>query len=163
NAQAAEYYESAIRAYEEENRRLDAAIGRIRDGNLLEALLEREEDERAGWFWQLENLPDAPEARYLYVAFACHEFPAGLKNYRDLAFLGRTLERWSGSMAAFTDMIEARDRAHAQRLPRVDTLLAAESAERAQRERREIEARLDAIEAQHDVAALGSPEEREQW
>ena len=34
------------------------------------------------------------ESRYLYHLLAGHDFQEGLKNYRDLAFLGGTLSRW---------------------------------------------------------------------
>ena len=77
-----------------------------------------------GWFWQLKNLPDAPESRYLYAVLAGHDFQEGLKNYRDLVYMGGTLERWDGDMVAFEDMIGTREAAFAERLPRADALLA---------------------------------------
>ena len=54
---------------------------------------------------------------------AGHDFQEGLKNYRDLSFLGSTLDVWSDSTQAFGDMIDTRERAYAQRLPQVDQLL----------------------------------------
>ena len=163
SGQAAEYYESAVSAFDAENVRLDDAIARIRSGNMLDALLSGEKDARYGWFWQLKTLPDAPESRYLYTVLAGHDFQEGLKNYRDLSFMGDTLTRWGDSIAAFEDMVDTRERAYAQRLPKADALLAAGSAERMQRTRDELEGRLNAVETQGDVAALGSPEERVQW
>src|SRR5262249_47918308 len=101
--------------------------------------------------------------RYLYVVLADHDFQEGLKNYRDLAYLGRTLDRWQASMVAFDDMIDARRQAHDERMPRVDALLAADGA-RVLRERRDaFTARLNAIEHDNDVAALGTDAERAQW
>lgn len=162
-AQSAEYYEQAVTSFAQESAQLDEAIDRIRSGNMLDSLLGNEEDDRYGWFWQLRNVPDAPESRYLYTVLAGHDFQEGLKNYRDLTYLGRTLERWGESMQAFRNMIDTRERAYAERLPRTDELLASDVLERHQRARDELEGRLNAIEAQGDVAALGSPEEREQW
>nr|PZN77782.1 MAG: hypothetical protein DIU56_11005 [Pseudomonadota bacterium] len=163
NAQAAEYYESAIRSFDEEMKRLDASIERIRSGRLLDELLAGDEEGRYGWFWQLRRVPDAPESRYLYAVLAGHDFQEGLKNYRDLAFLDGTLSRWSESMAAFEHMIETRGRAHAGRLERANALLASDTAERLQRARNDLAVRLDSIEAEGNVAALGTPEERDQW
>jgi hypothetical protein len=163
NAQAAEYYESAVRSFDAESVQLDNAIERIRSGNMLDALLVGEDEARYGWFWQLRDVPDAPESRYLYTVLAGHDFQEGLKNYRDLTYMGRTLDRWADSMAAFDDMIETREQAHAQRLPRADELLASGRAEHIQRAREDLEGRLNSIEAEGDVAALGSPEERDQW
>jgi hypothetical protein len=163
NAQAAQYYESALEAFDAEDGRLDQAMSRIRDGHMLDAILEKEQGKHYGWFWQLERLPDAPESRYLYAVLAGHDFQEGLKNYRDLVYLGHTLEHWSESMQAFGDMIDTRERAYAERLPRADALLASDAAERLQQRRKELEGRLNSVAAEADVAALGSPQERAQW
>jgi hypothetical protein len=163
NGEAAENYESALGSYGSENRALDAAIERVRAGQLLDPLLAQANGAQYGWFWQLKNLPNAPESRYLYAILAGHDFQEGLKNYRDLTYMQRTLGEWADNMEAFADMIDARERAYAERLPRVDALLASAAVERLQRRRNELESRLDAIEREHDVAALGSPEERAHW
>jgi hypothetical protein len=163
NAQAAQYYESALESFDAEGLRLDEAISRIRDGHMLDAILNKEQGARYGWFWQLEKLPDAPESRYLYAVLAGHDFQEGLKNYRDLVYLGHTLEHWDDSMQAFGDMLDTRERAYAQRLPRADALLATDAADKLQRRREELEGRLNSVSAEGDIAALGSPGERAQW
>ena len=106
------------------------------------------------------SLPDAPESRYLYAVLAGHDFQEGLKNYRDLVYLGHTLDHWSESMEALGDMIDTRERAYAERLPRADALLASGAADALQRRREELAGRLDSVVAEADIAALGSPEER---
>src|SRR5205807_968555 len=98
NAQSAEYYESAVNSFDAESGRIDAAIARIRNGDMLQRVLTSEQGARYGWFWQLKNLPDAPESRYLYAVLAGHDFQEGLKNYRDLLFLNGALGRWDESM-----------------------------------------------------------------
>jgi hypothetical protein len=163
NAQAAEDYETALTSFATEQQALDGAIGRIQSGQMLQELLAGDEQTHYGWFWQLQNLPDEPESRYLYAIMAGHDFQEGLKNYRDLNFLGSTLDVWSDSTSAFGDMLDTRERAYAQRLPQVDQLLASGVVDQLQRRRDEFEARLGAIDARQDVAALGSPEERAHW
>jgi hypothetical protein len=163
NAQAVEYYESALQSFDDEGARLDEAIGRIRDGRMLDAILTKEEGKHYGWFWQLERLPDAPESRYLYAVLAGHDFQEGLKNYRDLVYLGHTLDRWGDNMQAYRDMIDTRERAYGERLPRADALLATGAADHMQRRREELAGRLNSVAAEADVAALGSPTERQQW
>jgi hypothetical protein len=163
NAQAAQYYESALESFDAEDGRLDLAITRIRDGKMLDAILDKEQGRHYGWFWQLERLPDAPESRYLYAVLAGHDFQEGLKNYRDLVYLGHTLEHWSTSMEAFGDMIDTRERAYRERLPRADALLATGAADELQRRREELAGRLNSVAAEVDIAALGSPQERAQW
>jgi hypothetical protein len=66
-------------------------------------------------------------------------------------------------MEAFGNMIDTRERAHAERLPRADSLLGSGVSDRMQQGREDMEARLNTIEAEGDVAALGSEQEREQW
>ncbi|MGC1457200.1 MAG: hypothetical protein WA825_02865, partial [Steroidobacteraceae bacterium] len=163
NAQAAGDYEAALTSFAAEQQALDGAIGRIRSGTMLEDLLASDEQTHYGWFWQLRNLPDQPESRYLYAIMAGHDFQEGLKNYRDLTFLGSTLDVWSDSTQAFGDMIDTRDRAYAQRLPQVDQLLASGVVDQLQHRRDDLDARLTAIDTRQDVAALGSPEERAHW
>ncbi|HEY5101304.1 MAG TPA: hypothetical protein VII70_00860, partial [Steroidobacteraceae bacterium] len=101
NAQAVEYYESALKSFDTERTQLDDAIARVHGGKMLDSILAKEEAKHYGWFWQLERLPDQPESRYLYTVLAGHDFQEGLKNYRDLVFLGHTLDRWGDNMQAY--------------------------------------------------------------
>ncbi|MGH8170712.1 MAG: tetratricopeptide repeat protein, partial [Steroidobacteraceae bacterium] len=123
--QAAQYYRTALRTYDDESARIDGAIVRIRGGSLLAALLAHESDSAAagnagndpldddalpdrvsyGWFWQLGSVPDDPESHYLYTVFAGSDFQEGLRNYRDLKLMERMLGEWSTSMDAFQEMI----------------------------------------------------------
>ncbi len=163
NAQSAEYYETAVESFSAEDKRLDGAIDRIRNGNLLEQALATDKDARYGWFWQLKDVPEAPESRYLYAMLAGHDFQEGLKNYRDLTFMGHMLDRWGDSMEAYEDMIDTRERAYAERLPRADALLASGAVDKLAARRADLENRINTIEKDQDVAALGSADEREQW
>lgn len=163
NSQAAENYEIAIRSFDSENLAIEQAIGRIKEGRMLDTLLENEKDQHYGWFWQLKTVPDAPESRYLYAVLAGHDFQEGLKNYRDMAYMDQTLQRWGDSMEAFHNMIEARERAYAGRLPKTDSLLASNTLDSMAQRRAGAAALLGTIEQNKDVAALGSAEERDQW
>jgi hypothetical protein len=163
NSQSAEYYESAVESYDAETVRLDDAITRINSGSLLQDVIKSERESRYGWFWQLKAVPDAPESRYLYAVLAGHDFQEGLKNYRDLLYMSHTLDRWGDSMEAFGDMIDARERAYAQRLPRVDALLSSGAVEKLAQRKTDINNRLNDIDGSGDLAALGSTEERDQW
>ena len=163
NAQSAEFYETAVEQFSSEDKKLDEAIGRIRDGKMLADALSADKDGHHGWFWQLKDVPEAPESRYLYVLLAGHDFQEGLKNYRDLNFMGTTLDKWGDNMEAFGDMIDTRERAYAERTPKVDALLSSGAVDKLEQRRTELEARVNGIEKDGDVAALGSEEERDQW
>jgi tetratricopeptide (TPR) repeat protein len=163
NAQSAQYYEAAVESFDAETVRLDEAITRIRGGSLVEQAISSEKDSRYGWFWQLKAVPDAPESRYLYTVLAGHDFQEGLKSYRDLVFMSHTLDRWGDSMEAFGDMVDTREHAYKDRLPRVDALLSSGAVEKLAQRRTDLENRVNDIDRSKDVAALGSAEERDQW
>ena len=163
NAQSAEFYETAVEQFSSEDKKLDDAIGRIRDGKMLDDALSSDKDGHHGWFWQLKDVPEAPESRYLYVLLAGHDFQEGLKSYRDLNFMGTTLDKWGDNMEAFGDMIDTRERAYAERTPKVDALLSSGAVDKLEQRRTELETRINGIEKGQDVAALGSEEERDQW
>ena len=163
NSQSAEYYESAVESYDAETVKLDDAITRINSGSMLQDVIKSERESRYGWFWQLKAVPDAPESRYLYTVLAGHDFQEGLKNYRDLVYMAHTLDRWGDSMEAFGDMIDTRERAYAERLPKVDALLGSGAVEKLAQRKTDLDNRLNDIDGGADVAALGSGEERDQW
>lgn len=179
NAQAADYYEGAVKSFDSETAHLDRAIAGIQKGDLLQQVLAEDEpralerqDVRGeinvapsphGWFRDLRTLPATPEAPYLYAVLAGHDFQEGVKNYRDMLYLQGSLARGDDSLVAFQDMIQTRERAYAERLPRADALLASNSLARMQQQDVALQTRLRTIEATHDVAALGSDTERDQW
>ena len=163
NAQAAESYEIALRSFAEESGRLDASIAKIRDEQLLDQFVAKDDQQQYGWFWSLRQVPDAPESRYLYALLASHDFQEGLKNYRDLGYLSSTLLRWDDSIEAYDDMIDTRERAFAQRLPRADALLASGAVDSLRARRDQVASELTRIEQSKDVAALGTTDQRDQW
>jgi hypothetical protein len=163
NAQAAENYERAIASFDSETVNIDTSIGEINDGTMLDKLLKRDENDNYGWFWQLRELPNAPESRYLYHLLAGHDFQEGLKNYRDLAFLGHTLTRWHDAIIAFDDMLDTRERAYAERVPQADAVLSSGRLDKYGTDRATAGGTLDQVETGQDVAALGTAAERDQW
>jgi len=165
NGQAAEYYEQALGSFDAEQQNIDAAIGRIRKDGLLQNLLGADDaaSPQRGWFWQLQELPDSPESRYLFPVLAGNDFQEGLKNFRDIAYLGSTLARWDENMAVYADMIGTRESAYAERIPRVDTMLRGDRMDALNARRKEVEGRINDVVIMEDVAALGTAEQRRQW
>ena len=82
-SQAADHYLNAIEAFYEESNRLDRTITYIESGELFLEFLADDPLAGTGWYWRLEELPEGPEARYLFHLLSKHEFQEGLKNYRD--------------------------------------------------------------------------------
>jgi hypothetical protein len=160
--QAAELYERAIRAYDEERSRLDESIAAIRSGRMLEAVLEADREDQQGWFWQLATLPDAPESRYLYHLLAGHEFQEALKNYRSLDFLGRNLAHWRENLDVFGHMVDTRRRAFQAKVPGAGETLGGTDVEALDARRDALKARLDAALRDRDPAALADADELRQ-
>jgi hypothetical protein len=163
SGQAAEFYSSAIDSFDAEIKRIDDSIDEIRSGNLLDRLLTDDKQDTLTWYWQLKTLPDAPESRYLYQLLASDEFQEGLKNYRELNFMRRNLGSWQDDLDAFNDMLDTRQHAYQERVPRANSLLAATDLDALNKKRMDFTSRLDQIEKSNDVAALGTPEEQANW
>jgi tetratricopeptide (TPR) repeat protein len=165
DGQAVENYEQALSSFAGERGRIDAALERIRAGTLTRELVGADDvnSPQRGWFWQLQVLPDAPESRYLYPVLAGNDFQEGLKNFRDLAYLGSTLAHWDENMAVYNDMIETRERAYAERTPRTAALLGSDALTRLSARRQVVAGRINDVVNHQDVAELGSPQQREQW
>ncbi len=160
-AQAVEYYERAIAAYDAERARIGESIGAIRSGELLAAAMKSAGDGREGWFTQLAALPDSPESRYLYHLLAGHEFQEGLKNYRALDSMGRNLSAWSDSLGAFTDMVETRRQAFEQKLPAADARLATVDVATINGRRDALQGEFEAAVGAREITALATDAERE--
>jgi tetratricopeptide (TPR) repeat protein len=161
--QAAEYYTSAIDSFDAETKRIDDSIEQIRSGNLLDRLLNEDKKDTLTWYWQLKTLPDAPESRYLYQLLASNEFQEGLKNYRELSFMSHNLDDWREDLSAFDDMLDTRQQAYNEQVPKADAVMAATDLDALAKKRVDFESRINQIEKSGDVAALGSLEEQQNW
>jgi hypothetical protein len=162
-SQAADHYLNAIEAFYEETARIDQTIERIESGALFDEFLAQDPMGTTGWYWTLESLPEGPESRYLFHLLASHEFQEGLKNYRDLAYLQRNLDGWHESVDVFRSMIETRELAYYNRLPRVEESLANADLDGMVRQKLEFDARLDSIEKSSDTLALATEHEFSLW
>ncbi len=162
-SQAADHYLNAIEAFFEESNRIDSMIELIESGYLFEELLAQDAHGTTGWYWDLDKLPDGPESRYLYHLLSTHEFQESLKNFRDLSYLHRNLDDWQGSVDVFRNMLDTRELAYNQRLPRVETSLAAADLDGMVARKLDLDARLNSIETNGDALALANKREFELW
>jgi predicted negative regulator of RcsB-dependent stress response len=161
--QAADYYEDAVASFDAEVGRIDGSIKAMREGTPLKALLATRPDNASGWYFRLDELPDTIETRHLYELMATHRFQEGLKNYRDLQYLQKNLDRWHASLAVFDDILDTRQRAYEERLPVISKRLGGVDVDRLAERRVELESRLKTIERTNDYAALGTPREQGLW
>jgi hypothetical protein len=162
-SQAADHYLNAIEAFYEENNRIDAAIGKIQSGELMNSFIEDGQEKTTGWYWKLEELPDGPESRYLYHLLATHKFQEGLKNFRDLHYLWRNLDDWQRSVDVYRNMLGTREYAYNERLPMIEESLAAADLDGMVERKLDFDARLKSIEESGDSLALATAHEFELW
>ena len=154
-------YESAIGIYTREMTRLDGVIDAIRAGKLGTLLLGNDQIEEMGWFWKLEQLPDAPESVYLAHLIAGHDFQEALKNYRDLRFALTRLEQWSSDIGIYQDMLTTRRAAFAGRLPAVLGSQRTQAVARLMAARDRYARELARIETESDSVPLATEKEQE--
>ncbi|MDX2479502.1 MAG: hypothetical protein QNK24_04090 [Desulfuromusa sp.] len=161
-SKAALLYGSALQSFGEEIDKLGASIKSIREGEFLRALVREELKQDANWVVKLRELPEAPETFYLLELMASHDFQESLKNYLDLEQLRRRLERWSGDLDAFEEIIEKRRAYYQPLLPEIDNnFRLLDSQMRLRLEQRErIEQRLQVLLVAPRPDYLATAEER---
>jgi tetratricopeptide repeat protein len=162
-SQAADHYLNAIEAFYEESNRLDRTIDHIESGDMFRDFVSADPLGSTGWYWRLEELPEGPEARYLFHLLSTHEFQEGLKNYRDLNYMHRNLDDWQQSVDVYANMLETREQAYAERLPRVEETLARADLDGMVDRKLEFDSVLNDIESSNDWLALATPAEFEMW
>ena len=163
SSQAADRYLLAIKAFTEEAARIDATVEHIENGELLERFLASDLRHAGGWYSQPIDLPEGVESRYLYHLLATHEFQEGLKNYRDLRFLASNLGDWQQRIGVFRDMLDTRQYAYGERLPRIEAALAQADIGQLVDRKLGLDARLNGIEAGRDSLALATEHEFRLW
>jgi len=163
NGSAAEHYVSAMANFDREMTGLDAALDRARSGRMIPALLSRDARGMGRWQWQLDELPDSDDARYLYRLVADNQFQDGLRSYRDLVALRDHLSAWRGKLQAFENMIETRILGYAERLPAIEQRLAGIDPAVLGKRRDDLARTLDIIESSRNVIGLADETEADQW
>lgn len=160
---AADYYQQSLVTFGDEMGRLDAAINRARSGELVPALLRVSDPGIGHWYWQLEELPDSTDSRYLYDLIADHGFQEGLRNSRDLLALEIYLGDWQQKLAAFRDMLDTRTQAYEQRIPAAEAKLEHVNPDDLGARRDAARARLETVEQARDVMSLATEQRQLAW
>ena len=86
-----------------------------------------------------------------------------MKNYRELSFMSHNLDDWREDLSAFNDMLDTRQQAYNERVPKADAVMAATDLDALTKKRVDFESRINHIEKSDDVASLGSLEEQRNW
>ena len=162
-SQAADHYLNAVEAFYEETNRIDRTIEFVESGDMFAKYLVESPSDSSGWYWQIADLPEGPETRYLYHLLATHAFQEGLKNYRDLTYLHDNLTNWQQSINVYTAMLETRLEAYEDQVPRVENTLGRTNIDDLIERKLEYDALITNIERSNDWLALATEEEFEIW
>ena len=162
-SQAADHYVNAIEAFYEEANRLDRTIEHIESGAFFDEFIEDDPLDSTGWYWELEDLPEGPEARYLFHLLAKHQFQEGLKNYRDLSYLHRNLDSWQQNVGVYANMLETQKEKLAQSIPLVQESLSEEDLDAMIQRKLDYDSVANNIDNNRDWLALASKSEFDLW
>ena len=77
--------------------------------------------------------------------------------------MSHNLDGWRDDIAAFNNMLDTRQEAYNERVPKADAVMAATDLDALTQKRVDFESRINEIEKSNDVAALGTPEEQRTW
>ncbi|HHQ14600.1 MAG TPA: tetratricopeptide repeat protein [Chromatiales bacterium] len=160
---AVDSYRDALNAFDAEIGRLDAVMQRVRSGELVSSLMQQDSPGTGRWYWQLEQLPDSEDARYLYHLVANHDFQDGLRDYRDLVGLDQRLADWTRRLDALLDIVDTRQQAFEQRLPVVEAELDTVDLTQLHARRDQLAQRLDNIRQDRNVLGVATAAEQDQW
>ncbi|MDO9073148.1 MAG: hypothetical protein Q7U73_07765 [Rubrivivax sp.] len=154
-------YERAAESFEQERQALAESIAAIRAGALVRDLLAQN-TEAAGLNTSagIRALPQMPHGAHLAPLLAGHDFQAAFRNLRDLQFLDGNLAQWQDSLGVYTDMLDNRPRAYAEKLPAVRANTGAADIAALSQRRDALAAELARVQAEVDAAAYADESER---
>ncbi len=160
--QALDKYQGAVDTFGRERKSLDESIAAIRAGALVRGLLEQNPGEGLGAFARIDQLPEMPHTTHLVPLLADHPFQETFKHLRDLKFLAGNLRGWQDSLGVYTDMLDNRRQAFAERLPKVRAAAGAADMAQLEARRAALAEELARAESAQDGAVFANPKEREQ-
>jgi hypothetical protein len=160
-SQALEKYQGAVNLFSQEKKALDESIAAIKAGALVRGLLEQNPGEGLGAFARIDQLPEMPHTTHLVPLLADHPFQETFKHLRDLKFLSTNLRGWQDNLATFTDMLDNRRQAFAERLPKVRAAAGAANMGQLEARRAKLADELAQAEAAQDGVVFADAKERE--
>ncbi len=117
NASLADY-QKAIAVYEKELEWLNKELEREDLSDWIVTLLDLDSRDEIGWRWQGEVLSGSLLNPYMLNFSASHRFQEMLKNYRDLLFIEKNLNKWRNSLDVYSDIIDVKTAAYASLMPK---------------------------------------------
>ena len=156
---ALRHFETAARQFDAQLRLLDAAIDSIRSDGLIASLREHAIlFDRAS----LQRLPPSSDVTpHLHLLLASTAFQREIRRYQQLLDIRNSLRYWGNNFPALELVLAERRKAFAAKLPKLQQTSSFATLADLRRQRDAFAARVGAIEAGEDHAALAEPAEQE--
>jgi tetratricopeptide (TPR) repeat protein len=126
--QSLEYYEKAMRLFQEEINKINTAAEAVGGGKLIEGLIRAQTGESVSGLWTEKKVLNTPEGEYLWPLLTQYEFRETLFNYQRLRVSLGKLEGWSALLGTLKSMSEKRRATYESRITQLQSqiLLASE-------------------------------------
>jgi len=126
--QSLEFYEKAMRLFQEEINNINIAAEAVSGGKLVEGLIRAQTGESVSGLWTEEKVLNTPEGRYLWPLLTKYEFRETMFNYTQLRLSLGKLEGWSASLDTLQSLNKKRRSAYEARITQLQSqvLLASE-------------------------------------
>ena len=160
NASLADY-QNAIDVYKKELEWLDRELERDDFSEWVVSLLDLDSKDEIGWHWQNEALSDSLLNRYMQSFAASHTFQEMLKNYRDLMFVEKNINKWLDRVEVYENIIDVKTAAYASLIPEAKQKLDDLSDESMIESIEMLRKRIKEIERAEDALALVTTQENE--
>jgi hypothetical protein len=162
HGRAVQHYETAVTVFQRERERLDESIRAVGDGDLLAALQRRYKGTNIRLL-SLDGVPETLALRYLPELLATNELQAAIRNYRDLVALEGNLDNWATSIAAYDEMLAARQARYALHAPDAARALHSATLESLLQRQSELAGKLRRVEDNDDPVGLATAQEAGYW
>ena len=126
--QSLDYYEKAMRLFQEEINKINTAAEAVSGGKLVEGLIRAQTGESVSGLWTEAKVLNTPEGQYLWPLLTQYEFRETMFNYSQLRLSLGKLEGWSASLDTFDSLNDKRRAVYESRITQLQTqvLLASE-------------------------------------
>lgn len=157
--QALAYYNDAINSYNTELASINLVIKAVKSGEFIEALRALHLHQKNENHLHYTTLPDSIATPYLQQLIAAQGFQDILKAYRDLIYMKNILAHWKNQIPAYQLMLNERERAYLSRVPQIKSFYKNTRQSELAARFKELTAKFEQINKQHDVLALASEQE----
>ena len=121
--QSLDYYQKAMRIFQQEINKINAAAEAVSGGKLVEGLIRAESGESVSGLFTVGKVLKTPEGEYLWPLLTGYEFRESLFDYKQLRLSLGKLEGWSASLNTLESLNDKRRATYETRITHLQTQL----------------------------------------